>query len=1135
MPGIFISYRRQDSLCQAGRLYDQLCLRFGQDRVFMDFSTIKPGEEWEKAIEDGVASAELVLAVLGKEWVRVADAEGHPRLRDPRDWVRLEISAALKHGIRIVPTLVQGASMPPAAELPEDLLPLLKRQAVTIGDVPFDKDVDGLVESVRSYVHPIAGASRHALVIGQVIVDHGGHQCTVTFGSPHGAVLGVNKVEKPVERQWRTGPAALDVAEAAPAVLDRQPEWNTIRRTIRAGGALQLFGEDGAGKTVLLRKAAADSTNLSLRDGVVFLPAYAMPCSDVLQSIFEAFHEDAPAFQPSPVRLHDALQAVRALVIADDFDASGQELQQVRDTLPASVLLTASEAAIAGRGESIEIGPLPEDECVLLFGQWFGQPVDTERQRAVPELCRRLDGHPLRIAQVASAAREQGWSVEELGARLKSGSAETAALECLPDDPRFHSVLTVLAGVGGAPLSSNHLEALVPDSQEVIQQLEVRALIQRAGAGHRICRNLLSEVRHSGGVEDWPERLLGYFTAWARSVVEEPSTIAAAAPAVIAVLRGGARAGLHEGVLQLVRAVESAVAVCRRWGWWEMVLRFGLDAARQLNDHESEAWILHQLGTRSAALGMTKLGREQLTQALHMRESMLLTESAAITRRNLNELELLSIVQLVPGPAADIQKTLPVVAPVAQRPWWQRWPVLVGAAIVLLCLLVPLLWPPAVTAKQEARVTVVNRRGVAPPRVLYFYAMPSTTRPGGAEIRWWVEGATRIRIDPAPAGGTIPSLPSRGESFVPGRPGATFRLIVDGPNGSSTTETRIPPQLGADPVQVIRFFALPPVIEPGQSTLLCWQTTGHQAAVSPGNLNHLAATGCIPVNPGDSTTYTLNTTNANWSWPNPFRAGSGGSKTLPMTIVVNPGGPVESRTDPQLSRLIAVPAYVDFGDRASATQDVELRNTGTTGLRLTATLVGNMKAAFSLRSDQCSGKLLAKEETCKVAVQFHPAFGGEHASLLKITSDDNAEWGVPLVGRWTAGSPQRVQDLAVFPKALAFSALPFTGPKTELVADTPNERITRTTIVSEQEKKVVRVVNRSPRTVALGMSAIVPRETDFRFDHDDCSSRQLPPRASCSISISYSPSAQPRGKADLQIDRRDNGEKIAPIPLRTTQ
>ncbi len=43
MPRIFISYRRNDSASNAGRIFDRLEGHFGEGQVFMDVDTIKPG------------------------------------------------------------------------------------------------------------------------------------------------------------------------------------------------------------------------------------------------------------------------------------------------------------------------------------------------------------------------------------------------------------------------------------------------------------------------------------------------------------------------------------------------------------------------------------------------------------------------------------------------------------------------------------------------------------------------------------------------------------------------------------------------------------------------------------------------------------------------------------------------------------------------------------------------------------------------------------------------------------------------------------------------------------------------------------------------------------------------------------
>src|SRR5580704_16230405 len=93
---VFISYRREDTAGHAGRLYDRLKARF-PGRVFMDVGEIAPGSDFVEAIERGVGECKALVAIIGNGWLH------EDRVRDPNDFVRLEIATALKRGIRVVP------------------------------------------------------------------------------------------------------------------------------------------------------------------------------------------------------------------------------------------------------------------------------------------------------------------------------------------------------------------------------------------------------------------------------------------------------------------------------------------------------------------------------------------------------------------------------------------------------------------------------------------------------------------------------------------------------------------------------------------------------------------------------------------------------------------------------------------------------------------------------------------------------------------------------------------------------------------------------------------------------------------------------------------------------------------------
>lgn len=152
MRAIFISYRREDAEGQAGRLFDDLVMDFGDDSVFMDVAGLEPGRDFRRAIDEQVASCGVLLAVIGKGWLDAKDESGRRRLDDPMDFVRLETASALKRDIPVIPVLVRGASMPRVEDLPEDLKELAFRNGVELTHARWDSDMQVLVKALRPYV-----------------------------------------------------------------------------------------------------------------------------------------------------------------------------------------------------------------------------------------------------------------------------------------------------------------------------------------------------------------------------------------------------------------------------------------------------------------------------------------------------------------------------------------------------------------------------------------------------------------------------------------------------------------------------------------------------------------------------------------------------------------------------------------------------------------------------------------------------------------------------------------------------------------------------------------------------------------------------------------------------------------------
>ena len=147
---IFISYRRIDSAGYAGRIYDRLVASFGKGAVFMDVDTIEGGTDFIKVLEDAVQSCDVLIALIGRQWLSIKDKNGKRRLDSPEDFVRIEIATALKRNIRVIPVLVDGVEMPHPTELSENLKALARRNALQVNHHSFNPDVYRLIEHTKS-------------------------------------------------------------------------------------------------------------------------------------------------------------------------------------------------------------------------------------------------------------------------------------------------------------------------------------------------------------------------------------------------------------------------------------------------------------------------------------------------------------------------------------------------------------------------------------------------------------------------------------------------------------------------------------------------------------------------------------------------------------------------------------------------------------------------------------------------------------------------------------------------------------------------------------------------------------------------------------------------------------------------
>ena len=144
----FISYRREDSAPWAGRLHDRLVASLVASKVFFDVDSIDLGQDFRTAIASTLDECDVVLLLIGPTWL-ASDEHGRRRLDDESDFHRIEVTTALSSGLRVIPVLVGGASMPTASELPPDLQGLAFRNALRVDHGSFGRDVEVLERALR--------------------------------------------------------------------------------------------------------------------------------------------------------------------------------------------------------------------------------------------------------------------------------------------------------------------------------------------------------------------------------------------------------------------------------------------------------------------------------------------------------------------------------------------------------------------------------------------------------------------------------------------------------------------------------------------------------------------------------------------------------------------------------------------------------------------------------------------------------------------------------------------------------------------------------------------------------------------------------------------------------------------------
>jgi hypothetical protein len=488
-------------------------------------------------------------------------------------------------------------------------------------------------------------------VSGQVIV--GDHNLQLQIGAIHGGVLNLAPRDERPRLTARTAPVLL-LPRRFPGLLDRHETVRAVEEAASTGGPVEIHGEAGTGKTVLLRHLAHELRLAVLGDGVVHLNAAGLSAADLLQSLYEAFYETSVPFKPTTTQIRLALQGKRALLLVDGPRFDGGGIEPLLDAAPESVLVvTARERHLLGEGRSIALPGLPAGDALALIERELGRSLTGAERPHAERLCASLGYNPLRILRAAAQLRDEQRGFAALAAADQTALAGETGVErtlaALTAAER--EVVELLAAVPGTALDAGHLAALAPgaDVDAVVRGLVARRVVEGDPPRYRLAPGLEGAVSQAR-MPQVRKAMLDYFAGLAESLRDRPERLHADLDAGMSLLESAAQARSWTDVLRLGRALDPALTLALRWNAWERALRRVETAARAIGDRGAESWALHQLGTRALCLDDNDAAGSLLRRALDLRESVGDQAGAAVTGHNLRFLNGLPPID---GPGGD--------------------------------------------------------------------------------------------------------------------------------------------------------------------------------------------------------------------------------------------------------------------------------------------------------------------------------------------------------------------------------------------------------------------------------------------------------------------------------------------------
>jgi hypothetical protein len=434
--------------------------------------------------------------------------------------------------------------------------------------------------------------------------------------------------------------------------VGRDKELGELEKLIAANEATVVYGAEGVGKTALLKRAANGDAARALPGGVLLVEGVdatgtGLGPDDVIQCLFDAVCESDPPLKVNATTARTYLSSTRPLVLLDNVNLPPAALTAICDLFPKGALLASMPLSPSGDvAQRFKLGPLSRGESVELFASRADITLNEGVRERIDAICALLGDIPLAVVTAANVIRENDLPLSDARATLEAASPDPAAsaeeaarrayaLAASVMSREEQQVLSFAAAMPGLSVDPDLLRALLPDSPDVSQNIE---WLKALGLLHANSPRLRVDpaFRTAGDFGSYlmvlRESLPAYLLERLRA---NPDNFEAWADELGNILFA-IDIAQDEQAIALARAIDPFLVLRGQWDVWKKVLDRALQAARRTGDRNAEAWALHELGTRSMALGAAENAAAFLQQALELRRALGDRTGAAYTQHNLS-------------------------------------------------------------------------------------------------------------------------------------------------------------------------------------------------------------------------------------------------------------------------------------------------------------------------------------------------------------------------------------------------------------------------------------------------------------------------------------------------------------------